>query len=246
MNRTIKSCLSLLMALCILMSLCPMVFAADNLFTDVKASDWYYGSVLWAKEQGITSGKGDAVFAPNEGCTRAQVVTFLWAANGRPLPLRKCNPFTDVSLDAWYATAVLWAVEKGITSGISETAFGPNETCTRAQIVTFLWAAKGKPPVMRTGSFLDVADTDWFANPVNWAVSKNITSGIGNGKFGPNDTCTRAQVVTFLSKVYGKNTGHIPLPSLKPIPIPTFPPVPVPTPTVIPVPVPITPNPVIK
>ena len=241
MNRTIKSCLSLLMALCILMSLCPMVFAADNPFTDVSSADWYSESVLWAKEYGITNGKGEAVFAPNEGCTRAQVVTFLWAANGRPLPLRKCNPFTDVSLDAWYATAVLWAVEKGITAGISETAFGPDLTCTRAQIVTFLYAAVGKPKVTGVSRFADVADTDWYARPVTWAMENKVTSGIGNGNFGPNDTCTRAQVVTFLSKVYGP-------PIVKPTIIPTFWPVPVPTPvpSMIPVPVPITPKPVIK
>ena len=241
MNRTIKSCFSLLMALCILMSLCPGVFAADNLFADVKATDWYYSSILWAKEYGITSGKGEAVFAPNEGCTRAQVVTFLWAANGKPLPLRKCNPFTDVSLDAWYTTAVLWAVEKGITAGISETAFGPDLTCTRAQIVTFLYAAVGKPKVTGISRFADVADTDWYARPVTWVMENKVTSGIGNGNFGPNDTCTRAQVVTFLSKVYGP-------PIVKPTIIPTFWPVPVPTPvpSMIPVPAPITPKPVIK
>ena len=244
MNRTIRSCLSLLIALCILMSLCPMVFAADDPFTDVSSADWYSESVLWAKEQGITSGKGEMNFAPNEGCTRAQVVTFLWAANGRPLPLRKCNPFTDVSLDAWYATAVLWAVEKGITSGTAPDTFSPDAECTRAQIVTFLYAAKDRPKVTGVSRFADVADTDWYARPVTWAMENKVTSGIGNGNFGPDQVCTRAQVVTFLSKVYGKNTGHIPLPSINPIPIPT--PIPVPVPSMIPVPVPITPKPVIK
>ncbi|MBQ3258821.1 MAG: S-layer homology domain-containing protein [Oscillospiraceae bacterium] len=244
MNRTIKSCLSLLMALCILMSLSPMVFAADNLFTDVKATDWYYSSVLWAKEQGITSGKGEMNFAPNEGCTRAQVVTFLWAANGRPLPLRKCNPFGDVSPDAWYATAVLWAVEKGITSGTSSDTFSPDAECTRAQIVTFLYAAVGKPKVTGVSRFADVADTDWYARPVTWAMENKVTSGIGNGNFGPDNICTRAQVVTFLYKVYGTP------PTIKPIitlpPRPTIRPVPTPIPSFIPVPVPITPKPIIK
>jgi len=245
MKRPFRSLFSLLMALCILIGLCPAVFAAEP-FTDVSTADWYSKPVLWAKENSITSGKTETTFAPDEGCTRAQVVTFLWAANGSPLPLRKHIPFGDVSPDAWYATAVQWAAEKGITNGISENAFGPHQTCTRAQIVTFLYAAKDRPKVTGVSRFADVADTDWYARPVTWAMENKVTSGIGNGNFGPDQVCTRAQVVTFLSKVYGKNTGHIPLPSIKPIPIPTFPPVPVPTPTVIPVPVPITPKPVIK
>ena len=238
MKRIPKSLAALLMAFCVLVSLCPAVFAAESPFIDVTITDWYYSSVLWAKENGITGGKTADTFAPNEGCTRAQVVTFLWAANGKPELLAAESPFTDVSPDDWYYKPVIWAVKQGITKGISDTEFGPEQTCTRAQIVTFLYAAKGRPAVTGSSSFSDVADSDWYAKPVIWALQKNITSGIGDGRFGPDDTCTRAQVVTFLSKAYGKNTGHLPLPTITLIPLPT------PTPSAIPVPVPITPKPV--
>ena len=177
---------------------------AVNPFTDVAESDWFYAPVLWAVAEGVTGGKTETTFAPNEGCTRAQVVTFLWAANGKPEPVSMDNPFTDVAGDAWYLKPVLWAVENGITTGISATEFGPEQTCTRAQIATFLWAANGKMPPKGQSEFVDVADGDWYAAPIIWAKENDITGGIGDGKFGPNDTCTRAQVVTFLKKVYDK------------------------------------------
>ena len=173
-----------------------------NPFTDVLESDWFYEPVLWAVENKVTGGKTETTFAPNEGCTRAQVVTFLWAANGKPEPTTE-NPFTDVSNDAWYLKPVLWAVEQGITTGVTATEFGPDQTCTRAQIATFLWAANGKPAVSGKSEFIDVADGDWYAAPIIWAKENDITGGIGEGKFGPNETCTRAQVVTFMKKVYG-------------------------------------------
>ena len=172
-------------------------------FTDVSGSDWFAAPVLWAVENQVTSGKTETAFAPNDGCTRAQVVTFLWAANGRPEPTAAENPFADVSKDDWYYHAVLWAVEQGITTGVTATEFAPKQTCTRAQIATFLWAAQGKPSPHSLGGFGDVAIDDWFAAPVIWAKENGITGGIGDGKFGPYDTCTRAQVVTFLKKVYG-------------------------------------------
>ena len=170
---------------------------------DVKDKDWFAASVLWAKENGVTGGTSATTFSPNDSCTRAQVVTFLWAANGKPEPASTDNPFADVREKDWYYKAVLWAVEKGITGGISATEFGPNNTCTRAQIVTFLYAAAGKPEIDGNSSFNDVRDKDWFAKPVIWAAENGVTGGIGEGKFGPNDNCTRAQVVTFLYKVYG-------------------------------------------
>ena len=176
---------------------------SENPFSDVTKDDWFYSPVLWAVENKVTSGKTDTTFAPYEGCTRAQVVTFLWAANGKPAPQTATNPFTDISEGDWFYAPVLWAVEKGITGGTSATTFGPNDTCTRAQIATFLWAAMGKPPVDDLSGFSDVTDGDWFAAPVIWAKEQNVTTGIGNGKFGPNNTCTRAEVVTFLYKVYG-------------------------------------------
>lgn len=172
-------------------------------FADVRDRDWFIQPVLWAKEQNITGGISENKFGPNEGCTRAQVVTFLWAANGKPEPKSTDNPFKDVADDAWYLKPVLWAVEQGITGGVSKDKFGPEQTCTRGQIVTFLYAAERKPAVSGTSTFKDVADLEWFAKPVIWAAENDVTGGIGNGKFGPNDTCTRAQVVTFLYKVYG-------------------------------------------
>lgn len=174
-------------------------------FFDVPEGEWFYAPVNWAAERNITGGIGNGRFGALEGCTRAQVVTFLWAAKGRPEPKSADNPFTDVAGDAWYLKPVLWAVENGITTGVSETEFAPDRSCTRGQIVTFLYAAEEKPEVSGENPFEDVVESDWFLNPVLWAVGEGITSGIAEGKFGPNDVCTRAQVVTFLYKAFGSN-----------------------------------------
>lgn len=176
---------------------------SDGNFFDVSEQDWFYAAVQWAEQANVTGGAGNGRFGSADGCTRAQVVTFLWAANGRPEPLSAENPFADVAEDAWYAKAVLWAVEKGITGGVADGAFAPDRTCTRAQIVTFLYAAAEKPAVEGDSAFADVADDAWYAKPVLWAAENDVTGGIAQGLFGPNDTCTRAQVVTFLYKVYG-------------------------------------------
>ena len=183
----------------------PTPPAVDNPFTDVADDAWYAAPVLWAKANNVTGGKTETTFGPDDGCTRAQVVTFLSAANGKPEPKSLNNPFTDVADDAWYVKPVLWAVEQGITGGVAEGKFGPEQTCTRAQIATFLYAAAGKPEVKGGSTFSDVADSDWFAKPIIWAAENEVTGGIGDGKFGPSNTCTRAQVVTFLYKVYGNN-----------------------------------------
>ena len=170
----------------------------NNPFEDVADTDWFYAPVLWAVENNITSGVDATHFGPYNNCTRAQVVTFLYAAAGRPDVTATEEPFEDVSKDDWFYTPVLWAVENGITSGIDATHFGPNKTCTRAAVVTFLYAMEGKPEITAKSEFADVADTDWFAKPVLWAVENKVTSGIGEGKFGPNNDCTRAAIVTFL------------------------------------------------
>ena len=183
----------------------PTPPAGDNPFTDVPNDAWYAAPVLWAKANNVTGGTSATTFGPDDSCTRAQVVTFLWAANGKPEPKSMNNPFKDVANNAWYLKPVLWAVEQGITGGIAEGKFGPEQTCTRAQIATFLYAAAGKPEVSGKSSFKDVKDADWFAKPIIWAAQNEVTGGIGDGKFGPNNTCTRAQVVTFLYKVYGNN-----------------------------------------
>jgi len=178
-------------------------FYTSEYFTDVLTADWFYNPVNWAVDANVTGGIGNGLFGPNNFCTRAQVVTFLYAAAGKPEVTTTENPFEDVADDAWYAKPVLWAVENGITSGIDATHFGPDVTCTRAQVVTFLYAAAGKPEITASSTFADVADTDWYAKPVIWAKENDVTGGISATEFGPNQTCTRAQVVTFLYKVYG-------------------------------------------
>ncbi|MBQ6678135.1 MAG: leucine-rich repeat protein [Clostridia bacterium] len=168
-------------------------------FIDVDEGEYYAEPVAWAVEQGITSGTGKNTFSPNDGCTRGQVVTFLWRTAGSPEPKSKSNPFNDVKTDDYYYKAVLWAVEKNITKGTSNTKFSPSDVCTRGQIVTFLWRASGEPePETAGNSFQDVKETDYFYDAVLWAVEKGITKGTSNKTFSPADTCTRGQVVTFL------------------------------------------------
>jgi hypothetical protein len=158
---------------------------------------------LWAVRNKVTGGTSATTFSPENVCTRAQVVTFLWAANGRPEPVETQNPFKDVKETDWFYKAVLWAVENQITAGTSVDTFSPDETCTRAQVVTFLYAAAGKPEVDDINFFVDVPDEAWYTTPIIWAVEQGITSGIGNNKFGPEQTCTRAQIVLFLYKAVG-------------------------------------------
>lgn len=165
-------------------------------FRDVPANAYYADAVTWAVEEGITSGTSANTFSPNASCTRAQMVTFLWQANGSP-KATKANPFTDVSTNAYYYDAVLWAAEKGITSGTTATTFSPDATLTRGQAVTFLWRANGSPAAPGS-SFGDVASNAYYAKPVSWAVSHGITAGTGGNSFSPNANCTRAQIVTFM------------------------------------------------
>ena len=172
-----------------------------NFFTDVHAEDYYYDAVLWAAQKGITGGMSDTLFAPNAACTRAQIVTFLWRAAGSPEP-KQLSTFGDVPADAYYAKAVAWAVENGITDGTSDTTFAPGTICTRAQGVTFLSRAAGSPAVSGSAAFTDVPADAYYADAAVWAEQKGITDGIGNGLFGPHNNCTRAQIVTFLYRMY--------------------------------------------
>ena len=167
-------------------------------FLDVPAGAYYEDAVVWAVGKGITSGMNATTFDPNGTCTRAQAVTFLWRAAGSPTPKTKLMPFPDVPVGSYYWNAVLWAIEQGITEGTSYLTFSPNDSCTRAQIVTFLWRAKGNPAVSGNAPFTDVAPDAYYAAAVTWAEKNGITGGIGNGLFGSNNTCTRAQIVTFL------------------------------------------------
>lgn len=171
-----------------------------NYFVDVKANDYFYDAVLWAAEKGITSGTDAEHFSPNQPCTRAQIVTFLWRAAGSPEP-KNVSSFADVSANSYYAKAVAWAVENDITTGTAESTFSPNETCTRAQSVTFLFRAIGKL-VDSKAEFNDVLTDSYYANAVAWAVENGVTNGIGDGLFGSDSDCTRAQIVTFLYRAY--------------------------------------------
>ena len=169
-------------------------------FSDVSTSAYYYEAVKWAQENGITGGIGNGLFGPNQPCTRAQIVTFLWRAAGSPEP-KSMSSFADVSMDAYYAKAVAWAVENGITTGTGDGKFSPDATCTRAQSVTFLFRAIGKL-VDSKAEFSDVLTDSYYANAVAWAVENGVTNGIGDGLFGPDNSCTRAQIVTFLFRAY--------------------------------------------
>lgn len=169
-------------------------------FSDVSTTAYYYEAVKWAREKGITGGIGNGLFGPNQPCTRAQIVTFLWRAAGSPEP-KNMSSFTDVPADSYYAKAVAWAAENGITGGTGDGQFSPDATCTRAQSVTFLFRAIGKL-VDSKAEFNDVLTDSYYANAVAWAVENGVTNGIGNGLFGPDNSCTRAQIVIFLFRAY--------------------------------------------
>ena len=171
-----------------------------GVFVDVATGSYYEDAVDWAVENGITKGTDDTHFSPDGICTRAQIVTFLWRAAGSPEP-KTMSSFADVSMDAYYAKAVAWAVENGITTGTGDGKFSPDATCTRAQSVTFLFRAIGKL-VDSKAEFSDVLTDSYYANAVAWAVENGVTNGIGDGLFGPDNSCTRAQIVTFLFRAY--------------------------------------------
>ena len=173
-------------------------FTRANEFIDVPAGSYYYDTVLWAVENGITTGASASRFDPNGICTRAQAVTFLWRAAGSPKPETRTMPFTDVPVGSYYYDAVLWAVENGITKGTSDTTFSPNDTCTRAQIVSFLWRSEKTPVASSRNPFTDVKPGAYYLDAVLWVVESGITKGTTAMKFSPDADCTRAQIVTFL------------------------------------------------
>ena len=169
-----------------------------GVFVDVATGSYYEAAVDWAVENGITQGTDDTHFSPDGICTRAQAVTFLWRTAGSPAPRLHTMPFTDVPAGNYYYDAVLWAVENGITKGTSDTTFSPNMTCSRAQIVAFLWRSEKSPAAGTANPFADVKSTAYYADAVLWAVKENITKGTTSTTFSPNADCTRAQIVTFL------------------------------------------------
>ena len=173
-------------------------FRVRSSFVDVPSGSYYEDAVDWAVANGITTGTDAAHFSPDGICTRAQAVTFLWRAAGRPAPESRTMPFTDVPADSYYYDAVLWAVENGITKGTSSTTFSPDDTCTRAQIVTFLWRSEQSPAAGSSNPFTDVPADAYYADAVLWAVKEAITTGTTRTTFSPDAECTRPQIVTFL------------------------------------------------
>lgn len=188
-------------------------FAMENHFTDVKPKDYFYTSVMWAVENGITSGTSETTFSPNNNCNRAQMVTFLWTVSGKPGHTILTSPFSDVKEKDYFYDAVLWAYENGVTSGVSKTMFGSSQTVTRAQAVTLMWKLE-KAPVVSFAAFDDVASTSYYAKAVAWAASYGITSGTGDNRFSPDAPCKRGQIVTLLyrwkSLIMAKDHGAIP------------------------------------
>ena len=194
---------ALLLTAVLLLNCVGMGFAAESdddsgEFADVSMSAYYADAVAWATLNNITNGTGANSFSPGKTCTRGQIVTFLWRAKGSPHPVSARNSFTDVPADAYYADAVQWAVENNVTNGLTKTTFGPSRTCTRGQIVTFLWRAEGMPGTGGQNTFTDVDNNAYYASAVIWAVQHGITNGTSTSKFSPSQSCTRGQVVTFL------------------------------------------------
>ena len=180
-------------------------YVVPNPFKDVEKTSPYYDAIIWAANKGVTTGKTADTFGINDGCTRAQIVTFLYRAAGSPeVKADTVNPFTDVSKDSVYYNAILWAVEKGITKGTTETTFDPNAVCTRGQIVTFLFRASGDEKVATGTNFADVASGSYCADAVAWAVANKVANGFADGTFRPEATCTRGQAVTFIYRALAK------------------------------------------
>ena len=171
-----------------------------NPFKDVTQDDWFYWDVLWAYRAEIINGLSEHKFGPRQSCTRAQLVTILWKAEGQPV-CEGTLPFTDVPEDAWYYDAVLWAVENGVTDGVSETLFAPNQICTRAEAMGFLWKTWGKVNANPEEEFEDVDESDWFYEAVNWAVAIHVATGISDTCFGPYNECQRAQIVSLVCRM---------------------------------------------
>ena len=172
--------------------------AKENPFVDVAEDAYYFDPILWAVEKGIAHGMSANTFAPDATCTRGQVVTFLWRASGCPKSKNTDNPFSDVKSGDYYYDAILWAVENGITSGMSATTFEPDAACTRGQVATFLWRTQGKPTPSGSKTFTDVAPGTYYYDAILWAAENGITHGMGGSIFAPDATCTRGQIVTFL------------------------------------------------
>ena len=171
-------------------------------FVDIAKDAYYTEAVAWAYANDITAGVTELSFGPNQTCTRGQMVTFLWRAAGCPEPTGTASAFSDVAAGSYYEKAVAWAVENGITDGVGDGRFDPNGIVNRAQAVTFLYRAKGKPAATSEAQFTDVAAGEYYADAVAWAVANGITNGVSDNSFAPNANCVRGQTVTFLYRAY--------------------------------------------
>ena len=200
--------LGLLLAVLLVCTILAPAAAAAGQFTDVPDGAYYYDAVEWAVTRGITNGKTPTQFAPNDPCTRAQMVTFLWRMNGSPVVPNQTVPFTDVPASSYYYNAVLWATTQGITDGTDATHFSPNQTVTRAQAVTMIWRADGSKKPAGASGFSDVPAGAYYADAVAWAKEQGITNGKDAQHFAPNDPCTRAQIVTLLYR-YACGSGSV-------------------------------------
>ena len=204
-----KRIISLLLALCLAATFLSTAALADG-FTDIEAGSYYEKAVYWAVANDITRGTTYSTFSPNEECTRGQMVTFLWRCAGSPKPSAIKAPFGDVAPSDYFFNAVYWALEHGITKGVSETEFAPNEPVTRGQTVTFLWRCAGSPkPADGGAAFTDVNPEEYYADAVLWAMQIQITNGMGDNTFLPDDSCTRGQIVTFLYRSAGEEKAVI-------------------------------------
>ncbi len=172
-------------------------------FADVGSEDYFYEAVMWALENNVTSGTSDTTFSPHASCTRAQMITFLWRASGSPKAEGTDDRFEDVSENAFYYDAVQWALEKGITSGTTDTTFSPNDPVTRAQAAVFLHHANGAPEISSSASFDDISEEMWYADAVAWMAENELTNGTTENTYSPHASCTRAQIVTFLHRAQG-------------------------------------------
>ena len=196
-----KKCLTWCVIAIMLFSIPIYTSASAASFTDIDVNAYYYSSVLWAQSNGVTAGITPTQFGPDVSCDRAQAVSFIWRLSGSPEPTITTNPFNDIFNTDYFYKAVLWAYEKSITAGTDVGVFSPHQTCTRAQIVSFLWRTANNPePDYTAISFSDIAQTDYFYKPVLWAAQKGITAGTGNGLFSPYENCVRAQMVSFLHR----------------------------------------------
>lgn len=176
---------------------------SDNPFKDVFETDYYYDEVIWAVKNKITSGVTQTMFAPGASCSRAEIVTFLWRVMGRPQAENKTHTYKDVSENSFYYDAMLWATEKGITTGYTTETFAPGATCTRAEIVTFIWRIMGRPePANNAHTFLDVVEEQYYYKPMLWALENKIASGYTSTMFAPGVVVTRGETVTFLCRTY--------------------------------------------